>query len=84
MKIQKLRKTSMVLLTASGFCSENRELKSQKSRSIYYLGGGHPPSRCSKVTNVISKKVVLKNFLKCFICLKSRHFAKTCSSKYVS
>ena len=70
--------------TASGFYSENRELKSQKSRSVYCLGEeDHLPSRCSKVTNINSRKDVLRKFSKCFICLKSGHLAKNCSSKYV-
>ena len=68
--------------TASGFYSENRELKSQKSRSVYCLGEDHPPSRCSKVTNINSTKEVLRKCSKCFIYLKYGHLAKNRSSKY--
>ena len=67
----------------SGFYSANKKLKSQKSRCIYCLVGDHPPSHCSKVTNVNSRKKVLRKHLKYFICLKSRHLAKKCFSKYV-
>ena len=76
------QKTSMVLLPAV-FFSENRELETQKSRCVYCLGGDHPLSRCSKVTNINSRKEVLRKFSKYFICLKSGHLAKNCSSKYV-
>ena len=69
--------------TASGFYSENRELKSQKSRCVYCLGEDHPPSRCSEVTNINSRIDVSRKFSKCFVCLKSGHLAKNCSSKYV-
>ena len=67
---------------ASGFYSENRELKSLKSRCVYCLGEDHPPSRCSKVTNINSTKEVLRKCSKCFIYLKYGHLAKNRSSKY--
>ena len=67
----------------SGFYSENKKLKSQKSRCVYCLVGDHPPSHYSKVTNVNSRKKVLRKFSKYFICLKSRYLAKNCFSKYV-
>ena len=56
--------------TVSGFYSENRELKSEKSRCIFCLDGDYLPYGSSKVTNINSKKEVLRKFPKYFICLK--------------
>ena len=68
--------------SASGFYSENRELKSQKSRCL--LSRREPPSiTLFEMTSFNSRKEVLRKFSKCFICLTSGHLAKNCLSKCV-
>ena len=68
--------------TASGFYSENRELKNQKSRCLF--SRREPPSiTLFEMTSFNSRKEVLRKFSKCFICLKSGHLAKNCLSKCV-
>ena len=42
----------------------------------------HPPSRCKTVTNVDSRVSILRKYAKCFICLKSGHVSRNCTSKY--
>ena len=71
--------------TASCLYSEKREQKFQKSRCVYCLEENHPPSRCSKVTNVNSRKEVLKKFSKMFPMLEvwtssKKLFVKICVS----
>ena len=42
----------------------------------------HPPSQCTKVTNIKARMDILRKFAKCFVCLQGGHVAKKCNSSY--
>ena len=76
------RKDNKSSYTVDGFhvqCDGNREFT---LKCVYCLGR-HSSAHCSKVTDVTSRRKILKRFSRCFICLKSGHIASICSSSYL-
>ena len=69
--------------TRQRFFSENRELKTQKSRCACCSGEDHSPSHCPKVTNINTRKYVLRKFSICFVYWKAGYSVKNCSSEYL-
>ena len=63
-------------------CLHNESYES-KSHKCVYCSENHRPSQCKKVTNRQSRIDILNKSYRCFLCLKSRHALKTCSTKYI-
>ena len=49
--------------------------------SCSYCRRDHPSSKCNVITDINSRKAILRNKAKCFICLKSGHIARNCNSR---
>ena len=47
-----------------------------------YCGKGHLSWKCNNVTDVESRKHMLRKQGRCFLCLRTKHVARFCSSKY--
>ena len=48
--------------------------------SCSYCRRDHPSSKCNVITDINSRKAILRNKAKCFICLKSGYIARNCNS----
>ena len=55
--------------------------KRENNLSCIFCEKSHKPQSCRIVTNLESRRQILKDKNRCFSCLKSGHFAKNCRSK---
>jgi len=55
---------------------------SQKSLCVYCNREGHASSQCRNVTNVRSRKDILRRSARCFVCLEKGHRFVDCSVEY--
>ena len=69
--------------TANSLLSESREFRKDKNRCVYCNSESHSPSQCGKVSNVKSRIEILRKNSRCFLCLKSGHIFKNCTSSYI-
>ena len=44
---------------------------------------GHGPSQCRSVTNIKTRKDIIRKKGKCFVCFSSDHVAKNCTAHYI-
>ena len=51
-------------------------------RQCVFCNREHPPSRCSVVTDIQSRKSILRKKGRCFLCLQSSHISRNCKSTY--
>ena len=49
---------------------------------VYCKSGDHLASRCNSVTNVSTRKTILRKQGRCFVCLDTGHLMRNCQSKY--
>ena len=63
------------LFTMAGFRTET------KGMCIYWREV-NSPSKCAKVTDVNTRRSLLRKYARCFICLKKGHVSKNCKSSY--
>ena len=54
-----------------------------KTYCVHCKKEGHSSSKCRSITNVTSRKDILHNDRRCFLCLQEGHNARECPSKYV-
>ena len=60
----------------SSFRDDNKQI------SCTYCRRNHASSRCDVITDINGRKAILRRKAKCFICLKSGHIARHCSSTW--
>ena len=53
-----------------------------KKRCPFCNLNNHPPSRCLKVSNSVSRKTILRKSGLCFICFSGTHLASQCAFSY--
>ena len=51
-------------------------------KCVYCSKAGHFSSKCQNVSNIQSRKGILRRNRRCFICLEAGHIAKNCKSSY--
>lgn len=69
--------------TANNLFAENN-VEGRGSRiCLYCERKGHSPSQCRIVTNVATRKAIVKSKFRCYICLSKDHISKDCEAKYV-
>ena len=76
------RKDNKGSYTVDGFHVQGDGNREFTLKCVYCLGK-HSSAHCSKVTDVNSRRKILKRFSRCFICLKSGRVASNCSSSYL-
>ena len=55
---------------------------SARSATCIYCGESHPSWKCGVVTDVTSRKNIIRRKGRCYICLQSGHISRKCESKY--
>ena len=61
----------------------DQQVNNSNFKCLYCRRNDHSPSQCRIVTNVNSRKDILRKSAKCFVCLNSGHLAKDCSVNYI-
>ena len=74
--------TGHSLLTHSQEKEKPLKSNSRLGNCVYCDDKKHIPSRCNLITNVETRKNLLKNQGRCFICLSKGHASKTCKANY--
>ena len=67
--------------TSSTLHSQGRNYKSNKGMFCAFCTKSHQSSLCRTVSSVDERKSCLRRKNKCYVCLKSNHFASKCFSK---
>ena len=67
--------------TAAGLHAQHNYNNYRNNRCVF-CSDIHPPSQCSKVTEIKSRLAVLRKKARCFVCLQSGHISKNCKSDY--
>ena len=49
--------------------------------SCVYCRRNHPSAKCNVVTDIQARKAIIRNKAKCFLCLRSGHVARRCTSR---
>ena len=65
--------------SASSFHAQSN---SHEFACLYCESKDHSSNQCKSVTNIRSRKDIIRKKSRCFICLKSGHLAKQCPSSY--
>jgi len=82
---------------ASNFSNQNSSVERQSKGNYSAIGlhaqaskgmcifckKQHPSAKCRTVTNVSSRKGILRKERRCFLCLEENHSVRDCTSKYV-
>ena len=63
-------------------CTTSSFVTGHDNVSCVYCLGQHTSSKCTKITSVKARRVLLRKFARCFVCLKKGHVSKNCDSKY--
>ncbi|XP_057308167.1 uncharacterized protein LOC130646050 [Hydractinia symbiolongicarpus] len=64
-------------------CLHRQNFLLNKSKSCLYCNGNdHLASRCRSVTEVVTRKELLRKQGRCFVCLATGHLGKNCPSNY--
>ena len=73
----------MMYTTSSFYGQVEKSRSSAKSVCVYCSREGHTPSQCRNVSNVRSRKGILRRSARCFVCLERGHRAMECPVEYV-
>ena len=59
------------------------QVSNHKPKTCYFCNKpDHRTSKCTSVTNIDTRKDILKRKYLCFVCLKTGHLARNCTSNY--
>ena len=73
----------MMYTTSSFYGQVEKSRSSARSVCVYCSREGHAPSKCRNVSNVRSRKGILRRSARCFVCLERGHRAMECPVEYV-
>ena len=63
--------------SASALCSQSEK----RAETCVFCKGDHWSDRCSVITDMEVRKILLRNHKRCFICLNQGHISQNCSKK---
>ena len=63
--------------SASALCSQSEK----RVETCVFCKGDHWSDRCSVITDMEVRKILLRNHKRCFICLNQGHISQNCSKK---
>ena len=76
--------TQKMMYTTSSFYGQvEKPRHSSKPPCVFCSREGHTPSQCKNVSNVRSRKGILRRSGRCFVCLERGHRAMECPVEYI-
>ena len=64
-----------------GFVSALYSQSEKRTRTCVFCKGDHSSDRCSVITDMEVRKILLRTYKRCFICLNQGHINQNCSKK---
>ena len=66
--------------TTSALLTETEQQVTSDKQNCVYCKGEHSASKCSLITNTKTRKSILRNKARCFVCIRSGHRASDCKT----
>ena len=83
-RVNENEKRSHTDFTASSLLGQaDKDSFSKGNKRCVFCDKEHPSSRCRTVTNIQSRKDILRRDRRCFVCLSLGHLARACRANYL-